>query len=496
MSLNSAASHSNTIPPIDTPLLDGVGKEDVNFPEFVLGVMDNKRGSTSSQELIFQDPLKTHHKIGIVPSGLGFPTQFDRDVYRALMKLTKEKTRFDSRDVPITRREISQLMGLPDNGSILKRIEKSLDLLTGVRIKFYNSYYDMEKKEDIEEVINIGILSSYRLDNRESRKKKKGQDTQIAGLSPNTVRWSKEFWNLSLKQARNLIDYDYSMYISLKGNITRELYIFLNKRAYSSSFFSIPLTVLAFEKLGMSRTQQKHLSKVRQMLRKAHAELMDLGFFSSEPIFHKTATDEHVQYSFAVRYSSQKKTNQPHQPRIPDGHLERLKMLLAEIGFTDGQVGKLYQKHDTQFLFDGLELLEMTKNVHNKKGWFLGYLKGGYDMTDLEQKRQEDAQKRQEKQVADTQARAENKAQSRAQKAQAQQDAQVDAWIASNPLEWIDMCRAYVDTQFEEESPAMYQALQKAAHKADKQPLEMFMGNRMYNYPLRDAIMQKLQSEE
>jgi len=478
-----------------------VGKEDVNFPEFLLGVMDSKRANHSNQEIQFIDPLKPENKIGIVPSGLGFPTQFDRDVYRALMKITKEKNSFCNPDVPVTRREISQIMGLPDSGSILKRVEQSLDLLTGVRVKFYNSYFDMEKREEVEEVLNIGILSSYRLDNRESRKKNKGKaDEKVAGLDPNTIRWSKEFWNLSLKQARNLIDYDYSLYRSLKGSIAKELYIFLNKRAYSNKFFSIPLKVLAFEKLGMSRTQEKRMSKVRQQLRDAHKKLMDIGFFTVEPKINKGSNGEFVSYSFAVRYPSQTKGDNSAfldpVPLIPNSDLEKLKKELTAIGFNEGQVGKMYQKHDKQFLYDGLELLAITKNVRSKKSWFLGYLKGDYDMSDLEEKRcKEKAEEEFEKQEQKRRQEEAVKEQEQAEKS-AKENALVNDWIAVNPLKWVDMCKVYIETEFEQENSFMYNNLLKKAQESGQDSLEMFMSTRMYNYALRGRVLEQVSEEK
>jgi len=482
-----------------------IGKEDINFPEFVLGVLDNRGNKTESKEIIFQDPKYPDKKIGIVRSGYGFPTQLTRDLYRALMRLTYTKGHFQDRKVKCTLREICREMGIAVGGKTTTKIKESLDILTQTRVKFYYSYFDLEEKEVIDSITSIGILDTYTL--REFNKKgdKKNSDTL-----ENSIGWSIDFWDLSLKEAKNLINYDYSFYIALKGNITKELYVFLNKRAFNKKFFKIPLSVLAFEKLGMSRTLTDKLFKVRQQLRKAHQELLEKGFFDSEPLFVKTSDEEWIHYSFAVRH----KFVEDKEPAfleqtllVFDEHQEKIKNELKQIDFTEGQIGKILDQHETQFLQDGLDLLAITESIKNPRNWFWGYLKGRYDITTLHQKRKEEEkllERRRQEEIKQKQIEQEErirleilkKEEEEKAKQSANQNNLINDWIIKNPMQWVEMCKNYLENDFKGDNSFFYERLIKDSQKQEKTPLEVFMATDIYNYKMRSMVWQIVEGEK
>lgn len=464
-----------------------VSKEDINFPEFVLGVLDGRSNKQQNEELIFQDPQYPDKKIGIVPGGYGFPTQLTRDLYRALMRLTHVKGRFQSRNVDCTLREICREMGLKINGKVMKQIRLNLDILTQTQVKFYYSYYDLEHKDIIDQVTSIGILDSYTL--REFNKKGDKKDSEKLN---NSFGWSPSFWNLSLKEAKNLINYDYSFYIALKGNITKELYVFLNKRAFKNKFFKIPIRVLAFEKLGMSRTLTGKLFKVRQQLRKAHQELLEKGFLDSEARFVKTKDNEWIHYSFAVRH----KFTEDKEPAFLEQTLlvfdeaqEKIKNELKQIDFTEGQIGKMFDQHKTQFLRDGLDLLAITENIKNSRNWFWGYLKGEYDTDTLHQKRQEAEELEKRRRQEEVQQKRLEEEEKQKARQSAKQKAMVNDWISKNPMQWIEMCKNYLESDFKADNSFFYEQLMKDSHKQQKTPLEVFMATDMYNYKMRSKVL-------
>ena len=462
-----------------------IGKEDINFSEFTLGVL-RKNSNANVSEIIFQDPIKPNQKISISSGIHGFPTQFTRDLYRALMRLTHIKNRFGSGKVKCTLRDICRELGVSVGGKTVSQIKESLDILTGIRIKFYYSYYDLKEKATINEIKSIGILDGYTL--REFNKKGSKKNSQKV---ENFITWSSSFWNLSLKEAKNLINYDYSFYVSLRGNIAKELYIFLNKRAFTKKFFKIPIRVLAFEKLGMSRTLTNNLSKVRQQLRKAHQELLGKGFLATEPEFVKNQdkTEEWIHYSFAVRHkypAGEKGANFFEQTLLVfSEEQEKLKSDLKDLDFTEGQIGKMFGEYETKFLQNGLELLAITDNVKNQRNWYWGYLKGKYDVETLEAQKQKE-QERQEWLIQEAEAKQKQLEQKAKQdQKNAKQQAQIDDWIVKNPLQWIQMCQTYIDKDFQNNNPFFYQQLNIQSTNQQKTPLEIFTASRMYNNPVR-----------
>jgi len=469
-----------------------VGKEDINFPEFVLGVLDKNSNKESKKEIIFHDPLYPDKKIGVVPSIFGFPTQLTRDLYRALMRLTYLKNRFHSSKIDCTLREICREMGIKVSGQMTAKIRESLDILAGTQVKFYHSYYNLESKDLIDEVTSIGILDGYTL--REFNKK--GDKKMDQEKLQNSIKWSPSFWDLSLKEAKNLINYDYSFYISLNGNITKELYIFLNKRAFNKKFFKIPIRILAFEKLGMSRTLSDKLFKVRQQLRKAHQELLEKGFFDSEPRFVKTSSDEWVHYSFSVRHKIGVDETEPgfleQTLLVFDEEQEKLKDNLKKIGFTEGQIGKMFDRHSIDFLRDGIDLLGITENIKNPRNWFWGYLKGDYDTDTLHQHRQsQQEEEKKRKEEEEKRQKEEQKEQEKAEQS-AKQKAEINDWISKNTLKWIEMCENYLKNELKTDSRFFYDRVMATAKKQGKTPVEVFMSNEMYNYKVRATVWEIL----
>lgn len=466
-----------------------IGKEDINFPEFVLGVLD-KNSSQHKDEIMFQDPINPDQKISISSGIHGFPTQFTRDLYRGLMRLTYLKNKFNSKKINCTLREICRELGIKPTGKAMHQIRESLDILTETRVKFYYSYFNIRENDKIDKVTSIGILDGYTL---AEYNKKKNKD-KGANTLENFISWSPSFWDLSLKEAKNLINYDYSFYISLSGNITKELYIFLNKRAFNKKFFKIPIRILAFEKLGMSRNLTNKLFKVRQQLRKAHQELLEKGFFDSEPRFVKTSDNEWVHYSFAVRHKtdSEKKESLFLEQTLLvfDEEKEKLKNDLKSIGFTEGQIGKFFDQHTTEFLQDGLDLLNITKNIKSPRNWFWGYLKGEYNTDVLEEYRKEkqEQEKRLKEQEQERQ-RLEEEEKKKEQESTKQKNL-INDWIIKNPMQWVEMCQTYLENDFKKDNPVFHDRLIMIAKKQQKTPLEVFMASEMYNYKVRGMVLE------
>lgn len=465
--------------------VENIGKEDINFPEFVLGVLDKNSGQNRG-EIIFEDPINPDQKISVSSGNHGFPTQFTRDLYRGLMRLTYLKNKFKSKKINCTLREICRELGIKPTGKAMHQIRESLDILAETRVKFYYSYFDLKENDKINKVTSIGILDGYTLAEY-SKGKKKGSE-----VLENSILWASSFWDLSLKEAKNLINYDYSFYISLKGNITKELYIFLNKRAFNKKFFKIPIRILAFEKLGMSRTLTDKLFKVRQQLRKSHQELMEKGFLDSDPRFIKSIDNEWVHYSFAVRHKTGLDEKEPsfleQTLLVFDEKQEELKNNLKKIGFTEGQIGKMFDQHSTEFLEDGVDLLGITENIKNSRNWFWGYLKGQYDTETLSQHRQAKQKADEEKkQSEEEQHKLEEEEKQQAEQS-ARQKALVNDWIVKNTMQWVEMCRNYLKNDFKLDNSFFYDRLMITAKKESKIPLEVFIASEIYNYKVRGMI--------
>lgn len=468
-----------------------LGKEEINFPEFPLGICSQQQPKVMPAKLEFHDLVGNDQvKVTVLPSAFGYPNQQTRDLLRALMRLTYRKNRFNDSKVETSLREILKELGVTPSGQSIETVKKNLRILAGTRIEYEKSFFDKNISDRLKTTIGINIISSYIFQEAEYTAQQKELGIDLSDQLKSGIFWNQEFFDMSLRDSKNLIDFDYTYYISLENNITKELYLLLNKRAYSKPIFKIDMKILAFEKLGMSRTLENKLFKVRQQLKKAHEELMKTGFLTREPAIEKINGSEYVMYFFTPIKTLFDRTNDKNEDDIPnishpDYDPANFKESLIKLGFTEGEIGKLYKRYDIEILRKSVKLCLLQKRVESPKKWLYKCLTDQYDLSVVDKvESQEQELKIQE---ALFQEKIEQKQMQKAENDDI--ELKIEEWIRNNQCAYLFLTEATLaDIQLNNET--MYKNILRSSHKKNLTPLEVVAQSPLYNYKTRSIILE------
>lgn len=294
--------------PVDYPRSGlNLSRDEMNLAEFPLTVLST-RADPKVKTLEFSDELKLKsgeliQRNWIITGAdkFGLPTSTDDDVILGLIRLSME-TGFRDRKVYFTRYELLKALRWSTEGRNYSRLTKSLDRLSGVRIKATNSFYDNTSKSY--QTRNFGIIDAYEINDRKagpaSRNSGKnakrpelldaledfpatsGQAGAEAGRS--FFIWSENLFDSFRAGFIKKLDLD--LYFNLKSSVSRRLYRYLDKHFYFKSTLERPLLHLAFHKLGLARSY-KYVSSIMQQLEPGLEELKQVGFLESYELLGK-----------------------------------------------------------------------------------------------------------------------------------------------------------------------------------------------------------------
>jgi plasmid replication initiation protein len=250
-----------------------LSRDEMNLAEFPLTVLSS-RNKSDVKTLEFKDSIKLKsgemiEREWIITGAdkFGLPTSTEDDVILGLICLTMEKG-FTQRKIYFSRYELMRVLRWPPEGRNYTRLTRSLDRLSGVRIRASNAFFDNSSKAF--QTKNFGIIDAYELNDERSTR---------AG---NQERRSYFIWSETMFdsfQSGFVKKLDLELYFSLKSSVSRRLYRYLDKHFYYRSTIEKPLMTLAFEKLGLSRTY-RYVSTLRQQIAPALEELQEIGFLS------------------------------------------------------------------------------------------------------------------------------------------------------------------------------------------------------------------------
>lgn len=458
--------------------LENIAKEDINFPEFCFGLIGRIPKSKQPDELVFVDKINPNAKISIYKSRRGLPTQFTRDLRFALGRIAYRKNQFTERKVPVSGKEILEELGLTVNGKNMNILKEHFDILTGTRISFVNSYYHKESKKNADTKIEFGILQAYQL--VELKDKIKGQTNDIKGY----FYWNEYFWDKSMINGKNLIDIDYVLYRKLVGDITKQLYVFLNKRKFNKPELRIELAVLAFEKLGISRTRT--LTKVRYDLKKSHDQLLKNNFLESLPVYSNFNEKIFITYQFNQQNRLDSDSNDIVYPTQDVTITNDLEIY----GFTQGQVAKMINKYGNEQIEKTIKFYEFSaknQKIRSPKKWILASLEKDFDTSEFDkheqvlfesinfQQKEREAREQQKLKEIDDKRRSE------------ESDQQIRTWIGNNSGTYAALCTEYLET-LKMENPFMYKSLNEKSLKMKVSALQTLMDSKIYNTEVRSKI--------
>lgn len=246
-------------------------RDEMNLAEFPLAVLST-RVDSRVKTLEFTDYTKGPNNEMVerrwIITGadkFGLPTSTDDDVVLGLIRLSMESG-FKEPKVYFTRYELLKALRWSTEGRSYQRLIKSLDRLSGVRVRSSNSFYDNSTKSY--QTSNFGIIDAYEInDERGSAGDEKAS----------FFIWSEMLFNSFKSGYIKKLDLD--LYFTLKSAVARRLYRYLDKHFYFKGVIDSHLMTLAFEKIGLSRSY-KYISSIKQQLKPALEELRGVGFLS------------------------------------------------------------------------------------------------------------------------------------------------------------------------------------------------------------------------
>jgi Replication initiator protein A len=262
--------------------LETISRDEMNLAEFPLAVLST-RVNPNVKTLEFSDSLRLSSGETIERKWLitgadkfGLPTSTDDDVILGLLKLTMDKG-FRERKIYFTRYELLRILRWSTEGRSYTRLNKSLDRLSGVRIRATNAFYDNSSKAY--QTCNFGIVDAYEINDE------RGLASGSKSEQPTSFFiWSEMLFDSFSAGFIKKINLD--NYFELKSALSRRLYRYLDKHFYYRPVIERPFMNFAYEKLGLSRTN-KYFSTLKQQIEPAIEELIEIGFLAGYEMIGK-----------------------------------------------------------------------------------------------------------------------------------------------------------------------------------------------------------------
>jgi hypothetical protein len=207
----------------------------------------------------------------------GFPTPLEDEVLIALLTLTRVKNDFKQPRVTFRNGELYELMGWPRNGTSNNRLSVALDRLTGLKLKYENSWTSQDGT--FQKEFTTGLLDSYNFVKQTHGRRNRDHEESW-------IQWASEvFVDI---QRGNVKELNTVEFFSLHRPVSQRMYRFLDKHLSHEQHFEMDLVTFA-EHLGLSET--RHIGKIKERLAPSLSELESLQTFiapeTSETRYHK-----------------------------------------------------------------------------------------------------------------------------------------------------------------------------------------------------------------
>jgi hypothetical protein len=488
--------------------IDNIGKIDINMPEFCFGLIGKTKVEDQPGVIEVKDKYNPDRKILISRGHLGFPNQSTRDTLMVLMRLAYQKMKFDSRSTPITASEILNELGVSKGGKGLRQLKTNLDILQQTQIKYVNSFFDKRSGQVNTGTFAFSILGSYYIKELgiEMPDWMGGDDETLA---KGFVTWEENFFNGIIDNAKNLISFDYAKYMSLSKDISKQLFIFLSKRSYSSKSLQLPFKELAFRKLGIS--QSRSLSKVKYDLKEVHQDLIELNVLDNEPEYFSSQGEEWIKYNFS-KYDIAKKLQEhetdldsPTQPdTIPELSISQnsgiaiddlnTKQRILALNLSEASYGKMIVKHSHQKVVDSLDLLDNElksgTKIRDPKKWLLACLSQSFDMNSLFEDRQKEIETANDNKLFALEAQEKEDLIEKNRLEIKLKSDKIQDWITQNPFEYVEECQNYASI-VESSGGIMATQLAKIVKETGHKPSKIVQENKLFVATIRNIIFEK-----
>lgn len=506
--------------------IENIGKIDINMPEFCFGLIGKTKVEDQPGFIEIKDKYNSDRKIVITRGGLGFPNQSTRDTLIVLMRLAYQKKKFDSRSTPITASEILSELGVSKGGKGLKQLKTNLDILQQTQIKYINSFFDKRSGEVSTGTFAFSILGSYYI--KELGINMPDWMTSDEELIRGFVTWEENFFNGIIDNAKNLISFDYAKYMSLGKDISKQLFIFLSKRSYSSQSLQLPFKELAYRKLGISQTRD--LYKVKYDLKDVHLSLINLNVLDDLPEYFVAQGEEWIKYNFS-KYDIAKKLKEHENnlvnptlnslvqdlresieivpPPTLNQHLNQLsgigiddeftKKRVLDLALSEASYGKMIVKFGYQKVIDSLDLLDTEikagTKIRTPKKWLLACLNQSFDMNSLFEDRQKIMEIANDKKMLEFEIEKQTLEVDKINQFLAQKNQGINDWINQNPFEYVEECEVYASNIINL-GGILAQQLAKLSKDSNKKASKVVQENQLFVATIRNTIWDKYLSKK
>lgn len=258
------------------------GRDELNLIDFPIAVLQHQQPKDANggrpDELVSEIEAFDKELKKVVPRTLtrrtaskhGFPTPLEDEVLVALLTLTRIKNGFSQPRVKFRNGELFDLMKWPHNGSSNQRLAIALDRLTGLTLKYENSW--STEAGTFEKEFTTGLLESYQLTKQVRGRGERSRETSW-------FQWASEvFADIQRGNVRTL---NTDQFFSLQRPISRRMYRFLDKHLSEEPKYEMDLIMFASH-LGLAETQ--HIGKIKERLVAGVRELEQIpGFIDPMP---------------------------------------------------------------------------------------------------------------------------------------------------------------------------------------------------------------------
>jgi hypothetical protein len=293
-----------------------LGRDELNLAEFPLTSLC-RSVPPGCKSLVFEDRIRDQGTGEMVTRRLtisaddqyGLPTSLDEDVIVALIQVTKAANNFTDRTVPFSRYQLIELLGWPDNGQSLRRVDESLKRWLGVTLRYERAWWDKVDQSWVDE--HFHILDNLSLYDQETlrRLKRKRAGKSLAPPS-SSFSWNKVVFRSF--QAENLKRLDLALYFQLSHPASKRAYRFLDKRFYRNRRAEFDLRDFACEHIGLSRNYTA--AKIKEKLQPSLEELEAVGFLEPMSPAERYTNTGRGEWKIALVHKPSPVEERPPQP--------------------------------------------------------------------------------------------------------------------------------------------------------------------------------------
>lgn len=249
------------------------GKDELNLAEFPFAIAGKDTHRTGNTSVTYQDLIRDRETgkevtrmVTIQGSDeFGLPTYYDEEILFGVVQLTNLQRNGDDwpTEVRFSRYHLAKVLGLPTDGRTYRRIWDSLHRLakTNYHLKF--AFFDKTDEEWRPSIV-INFISTLTVHGGPVP----GKNGEV------TIRWNEDIHRNF--QAGYLRSINVAEYRSIGLPLAKALYRYLGKRFYRSPRLKFDLKVLAFEKLGISRSY--NVGQIKRAIDPAIHRLEEHGF--------------------------------------------------------------------------------------------------------------------------------------------------------------------------------------------------------------------------